>query len=95
MPSTVNDTIRDKKELAPLRLYSCSWWRRPPSSNETPIMPLSTIITTPNIASRASAGFDSPVSMTAEIIMTSMPITASVSTSVPRGSPRRTARLSA
>ncbi len=58
-------------------------------------MPLSTIITMPNIVSRANAGLPSPVSMTAEIIITSMPMTESVSTNVPNGSPSRTARLSA
>ncbi len=94
-PRTVNGTIRDKNEFAPCRLYSCSWWRKPPTSNATPIIPLSTIITIPYMVSRANVGLFSPVSMTAEIIITSMPMTESVSTSVPRGSPSLTARLSA
>ena len=58
-------------------------------------MPFSTIITTANMASRASVGLPCPVDMTAPIIMTSIPITDSVRTSVPNGSPSFTATLSA
>lgn len=58
-------------------------------------MPLSTIITTANMASRASAGLPPPVNMAEAINMASMPVTDRVSTSVPRGSPSRTAMLSA
>ena len=58
-------------------------------------MPFSTIIITANMVSRASTGLPLPVSMTAEIISTSIAITAMVRTSVPKGSPIRCARLSA
>ena len=43
----------------------------------------------------ASAGFPSPVSMTAEITMTSIVITEIVRINVPSGSPRMMARQSA
>jgi hypothetical protein len=50
---------------------------------------------TANIASRARATLPWPADITALIIMTSMPTTARVSTSVPIGSPSFTATLSA
>ena len=53
------------------------------------------IIKTANIVSRASAGLPSPVSMTEAIIITSMVMADNVRISVPKGSPKRTARLSA
>ncbi len=46
-------------------------------------MPFSTIITTAIIASRASAALPLPVYMMEAIIITSIPVTASVRMSVP------------
>ena len=46
-------------------------------------MPFSAIITTAIIASRASVGLPLPVYMTAAIIITSIPVTASVRMRVP------------
>ena len=60
-----------------------------------PIMPLSTIISVANMASRASVGLFSPCSMTEAIRATSMMITDRVSTSVPYGSPSFSASASA
>jgi len=67
----------------------------PPIKRTAPTIPLSTIITTENIASRAVPGCPCPADMTAVIIITSIPVTAMVSTSVPNGSPSLTARPSA
>ena len=50
-------------------------------------MPFMTIITTANIASRARAALPCPAYITAAIMLTSMPVTASVRISVPSGSP--------
>ncbi len=52
-------------------------------------------MTTAIIASRASDGLPLPAYITAVIIMTSMPVTASVRISVPNGSPRFAASTSA
>ena len=57
-------------------------------------MPVQTIITTENTASRASVGLFSPWSMTEMTMATSMVVTAMVMTSVPRGSPSRIATTS-
>ena len=58
-------------------------------------MPLSTIITTANIVSRASVALPLPPYITAAMIVTSMPVTASVRTRVPSGSPSFAAMASA
>jgi len=50
---------------------------------------------TANIESRASVGLPFPVSIVAMMIITSMPVTASVNTNVPSGSPSFSARHSA
>ena len=48
-----------------------------------PNIPLRTIMSTDSKVSRASVGFSTPVSMTAEIMITSMLITETVRISVP------------
>ena len=58
-------------------------------------MPFSTIITTANMASRASEGLPDSVYMKALIITTSIPVTDRVRMTVPTGSPSLVARASA
>ena len=53
------------------------------------------IITTANKVSRARLGLFAPCSMMAAMLATSMKVTDSVSSNVPKGSPRRAARYSA
>ena len=62
---------------------------------QRPTRPLQTIMTTANTVSRASAGSALPLSSSVSIIATSMTVTASVSSSVPNGSPMRCAMISA
>ena len=71
------------KARAPCRLKSCSWWRRPPDSSARPTTPFKTIIKPAKSVSRASSGFASPVTMIAEIRLTSMVTTEKVRTRVP------------
>ena len=56
-----------------------------------PLTPVSTIISTENIESRARVGLLSPVSIVEAIRASSITITDPVSTKVPSGSPRRSA----
>ena len=58
-------------------------------------MPFRTIISTENSVSRPRVGLSAPVSITAEIMTTSMLMTDRVRMIVPKGSPRRIARASA
>ena len=60
-----------------------------------PTSPLQTIITTANTVSRASVGTAFSPSMMVAISATSMMVTDSVSSSVPKGSPIRSAITSA
>ena len=69
--NTASGRMSPKKAFAPCRLYSCSRWRRPPSNRQSPTNPLSTIIATEYIVSRARVALWLPVSITAEIIITS------------------------
>jgi len=62
---------------------------------QMPTRPLHTIMMTANTVSRASAGTGLSPSMMVAISATSMMVTASVSSSVPNGSPIRSAIISA
>ena len=62
---------------------------------QSPTRPLQTIMTTANTVSRASVGAGLSPSMMVAISATSMMVMAMVSSSVPNGSPIRSAIISA
>ena len=88
---TERGRISPRKELTPFRFTFCSPKRSPPVRSAVPSSPPNTIMTTENMVSRARAGL-LPCSISAEIIITSMPVTARVRISVPSGSFRISAR---
>ena len=70
------------------------WCLSPPTTSESPITPLSTIIITANIVSRPIVGAPPP-SITVLISITSIATMLNVRISVPNGSPSISARWSA
>ena len=91
---TESGRIKPRKEFTPLRLKFCSPNRSPPIKRASASRPPRTTITTENMVSLASAGLF-PLSISDEIIITSMLVTARVRMMVPSGSRNISARWSA
>ena len=82
--------------LAPSKLKLWSRCMRPPRRRHSPTMPFKMIITAANIVSRANPDACSPPAVISDTMSaTSISVTASASTKVPRGSPTRCAITSA
>src|SRR5215813_7288079 len=82
--------------VVPSTRNASTWCRKLPASKHTPTTPLQMIITVAYTVSRANAVAAGPAERIIETIRdTSMIVTASASTSVPKGSPTRCAMTSA
>ena len=80
----------------PSALNIVTWKRTPPMSRAIPTMPLQVIITAANTVSRANDALSGPHEIISVTIRpTSMIVTATASTSDPKGSPTRWATTSA
>ena len=74
----------------------CSRWRTPPTSRQMPTTPLQMIMMAAKMVSRGRVALSGPpASITEKISATSMMVTATASTRVPKGSPTRWATTSA
>jgi hypothetical protein len=80
----------------PSALKNATRWRSAPTSSEAPTIPLHVIITAAKTVSRASVEVSSPPeTISVTIKATSITVTATASTSDPKGSPTRCATTSA